>query len=398
MTSRLTAALAVTLVFASLHAGQERVIRVPLDYGAPGSGPAPNFSPKGTQVPLTPVRADLALPADAVRPAKVGTIEVGGHRSAWLPVLATAEAAHPLDLCRLYIDRNRNGRFDDDGPALTTTPTRNEKTGALWTSISRITLSIPYPGRPAPEPYLVNVWMVRDGDQAPDILRYSVGSWRTGKATINGIESLVAAMDATNDAVFDEKDQWSVLEAAAADAPKSVLSIQEARPTTRLMYVRGGARDVVLEFRSFARDGTAIEFAIVDRPTTKAADRAGDDVLLAERARPRATAPFGWQHDFTQAVAQARTAGRRVLIDFEATWCGPCKTMDEWIWSDAEVAALLTDGYVGVKLDGDIEKALVDRFRITGYPTMVLLDADGREVRRAVGYLSSAQAIAFLKR
>ena len=207
MTSRPIVALAVILLSASLHAGQERVIRVPLDYGAPGSGPAPNFSPKGTQVRLTPVPADLALPADAARPAKAGTIEVGGNRSAWLPVLATADAAHPLDLCRLYIDRNRNGRFDDDGPALTATPTRNEKTGAWWSSIGKVTLSIPYPGRPTPEPYLVNFWIVRDGDAAPDVLRYSVGSWRTGKAAVNGIESLVAAMDANNDAVFDEKDQ-----------------------------------------------------------------------------------------------------------------------------------------------------------------------------------------------
>ena len=368
-----------------------------MSYGAPGAGPAPNFSPKGTQVPLTPVGPSVLLPPDAVRPAKTGTIEIGPGRASSIPVLATADTAHPLDLCRLYIDRNRNGRFDDDGAALTATPTQNEKTKAWWSSISKVELSVPYTGA-TPEPYLVNFWMVREGEAVPDVLRFSVGSWRSGKVTLRGVEALVAAMDANNDAMFDKSDEWSVLEALAPDAPKAVLSLQEARPTNRLMYVKDGSRELVLEFRSFSVDGRTIEFALVNRPSTKAADRAGDDVVRAERARPRATTPVAWGHDLNAALAQAKATGRKVLIDFEATWCGPCKTMDEWIWTDAEVAARLSDGFVGVKLDGDTEKALVTRFNVGGYPTMIVLDAAGKEAQRASGYLSSKEAIEFLKR
>ena len=62
------------------------------------------------------------------------------------------------------------------------------------------------------------------------------------------------------------------------------------------------------------------------------------------------------------------------------------------------MAALLSDGFVGVKLDGDIEKALVARFSVGSYPTMIVLDATGKEAQRASGYLSSQEAIAFLKR
>jgi thioredoxin-related protein len=63
--------------------------------------------------------------------------------------------------------------------------------------------------------------------------------------------------------------------------------------------------------------------------------------------------------------------------------------MDEWIWTDAEVAAALNDGFIGVKLDGDIEKALTKQHKVSGYPTMVVLDAKGAEITRAVGYQSS---------
>jgi thiol-disulfide isomerase/thioredoxin len=374
------------------------VVHVPLEYRAPGDGPKPNFSPKGTQVTLTPVAANATLPPGAVRPAKSGTIQVGPDKKAWIPVLVTADAGHPMDLCNLYLDRNRNGSFTDDGPAITAAPSQNEKTKAWWSSFNRIELSIPYPGATASssEPYLVNFWIVRDGDSPPDILRYSVGSWRYGKATVDGIDVLVAAMDADNDAVFGKADNWSVLEASAADAEKNVLTHTEAKGTSRLMFAKAGDRERALEFRSFSPDGRSIDFAIVDRPVTKIADRAGDDVVKDERPRPRTTTPFTWGHDFNAALAQAKAAGKKVFVDFEATWCGPCKTMDEWIWTDAQVAAQLGAGYVGVKLDGDIEKALVKRYTVKGYPTMIVLDAAGTESTRAVGYLSSKEVLALL--
>ena len=372
------------------------VVHVPLEYRAPGDGPKPNFSPAGTRVALTPVSATAVLPPGAVRPAKSGTMQVGPDKNAWIPVLVAADAGHPQDLCNLFIDRNRNGSFTDDGPAITAAPSQNDKTKAWWSSFNKIELSIPYGTTSKPEPYLVNFWIVRDGDTPPDILRYSVGSWRYGKATVDGIDVLVAAMDADNDAVFGKADNWSVLEASATDAEKNVLTHTEAKGTSRLMFAKGADRERVLEFRSFSPDGRSIDFAIVDRPATKVADRAGDDVVRDERPRPRAATPLTWAHDFDAALAQAKASGKKVFVDFETTWCGPCKTMDQWIWTDAEVAAQLSAGYVGVKLDGDIEKALVKRYTVKGYPTMLVLDAAGTESTRAVGYLSSKEVLALL--
>ena len=70
--------------------------------------------------------------------------------------------------------------------------------------------------------------------------------------------------------------------------------------------------------------------------------------------------------------------------------------MDEWIWTDADVAASLNASYVGVKLDGDLEKALVSRFKVAGYPTFIVLDPAGKEVRRFSGYMSARQTLGFL--
>ena len=394
----LFAATASSAIISGQSSAREQLIKVDLTYAAPGNGPAPNFGPKGTQVALKDVGPTDPLPPGAARPAKRGTIEVGPSRTSWIPVLATATTANPNDLTQLFVDRNRNGKFDDDGPALTATPSQNEKTKAWWTSINKVELSVPYAAG-VTEPFLVNFWIVReDGAAPPDILRFSRGSWRTGKTTINGVPALVAAMDSDNNAIFDKADYWSVLEASATDAPKAVLSIAEARQATRFMFVPDEGKDLVLEFRSFSPDGRSLSFAVVDKPMTKAADRAPDDMIREERERKRAETKFSWGHDYNAALAKAKTSGKKLFIDFETTWCGPCKTMDEWIWTDAEVAAALNDGFIGVKLDGDIEKALTKQHQVSGYPTMVVLDAKGVEITRAVGYQSSKDMLVMLKK
>lgn len=383
----------------NLSAQSAQVIRVPLEYRGPVDGqPKPNFSPKGMQVTLKAVADSFALPAGAVRPAKIGTMLVGPDAKSAIPVLVTATAEFPKDLTQLFIDRNRNGNFTDDEAPLSTKPAQNEKTKAWWSSISKVELSVPYSNTGATEKYFVNFWIVRDDEApAPDIMRFSVGSWRYGTTTINGTPALVAAMD-DNNAIWDKNDMWSVIEASAPDAAMKVLSINEARGTNRMMFVNHGGKETVLEFRGFSPDGRSIDIAVVDKPVTKAEDRKPDDMLAPERSRPRTKLPLEWSHSLAPALAKAKAEKKLVFIDFETTWCGPCKSMDEWIWTDAEVAGAMATKYVGVKLDGDIEKAIVKKYNVVGYPTMLVIDAAGKEVWRAVGYQSSKEMLALISK
>jgi len=383
-------------------AAQSNVYTVLLTYKAPGEYPGPNFSPIGTRVPLADVPSGQALPAGAVDPVRRGVIQIGPTQESWIPLLLTATADAPGVFTRLYLDMNRNGDFSDDGPPVVVILSRNEKTGDLRHRFESVELRVLFPDPERSEPYFVNFWMVHgSGEPAPEtMIRYSRRSWRSGSVTVNGVPALVAAMDGNNDALYGPGDDWSVVEASMPEASTRVLGWQEARGTDRLMFLQRDADgpDLVLEFRSFAHDGSSITFAVVDYETSKAEDRLADDMVAEERTRPRATTPYIWTEDLDGAMAAAEASGKRIFLYFETDWCGPCHTMDQWIWSDAEVVETLRAGYIGVKLDGDIEMEHVRRYEVVGYPNILIVDpATGAALSSVKGYQSSQLLLDFLR-
>lgn len=71
-----------------------------------------------------------------------------------------------------------------------------------------------------------------------------------------------------------------------------------------------------------------------------------------------------------------------VLIDFNATWCGPCKMMFPVL---EEIAA--TDKIKVVSVDIDDNDELADKYQVSSIPCLVILN-EGKEVKRNVGMIS----------
>lgn len=84
------------------------------------------------------------------------------------------------------------------------------------------------------------------------------------------------------------------------------------------------------------------------------------------------------------ADAAQPPASRGVLLDFTATWCGPCQQMSPII------SQLQRQGYPVRKVDVDKERSLAERFNVTSMPTFILV-VDGKERTRIVGQTSEAQ-------
>ena len=94
---------------------------------------------------------------------------------------------------------------------------------------------------------------------------------------------------------------------------------------------------------------------------------------------------------FAEAQALAAKDNKVVFVDFFATWCGPCKMLDQTTWKDPQVIALLREKTVALRLDAEKDKDLARKYRVEAYPTLLVLKADGTEIDRYVGYMEAAK-------
>jgi len=89
-----------------------------------------------------------------------------------------------------------------------------------------------------------------------------------------------------------------------------------------------------------------------------------------------------------------KIASGRVLVDFFATWCGPCKMLApvlEEIDQRQEAGDLLI-----VKVDVDEASDIAMKFGIQSIPTLILFE-DGKAIDNALGYMPKPQLLNFLK-
>lgn len=92
-------------------------------------------------------------------------------------------------------------------------------------------------------------------------------------------------------------------------------------------------------------------------------------------------------NEFNEEIASGT-----VLVDFFATWCGPCKMLApvlEGIEANKKSAAKI------IKVDVDEVGEAAMKYGVQVIPTLVLLK-DGQEVKRTQGYLPEAKVLEFI--
>lgn len=89
-----------------------------------------------------------------------------------------------------------------------------------------------------------------------------------------------------------------------------------------------------------------------------------------------------------------KIASGRVLVDFFATWCGPCKMLSpilEEVDARGEAGDLLI-----VKVDVDEAGEIAAKYGIQSIPTLILFE-NGKAVKSQLGYMPKSQLLNFLK-
>lgn len=99
-----------------------------------------------------------------------------------------------------------------------------------------------------------------------------------------------------------------------------------------------------------------------------------------------------WQTDVPKAQAQAKTEKKLVMMDFTGSdWCGWCIKLNKEVFSQPEFADYAKKNLVLVEVDFPRSKpqseavkkanaALQAKYNVEGYPTIIVLDGEGKKV------------------
>jgi thiol:disulfide interchange protein DsbD len=110
---------------------------------------------------------------------------------------------------------------------------------------------------------------------------------------------------------------------------------------------------------------------------------------------------ISWIFSESDAFQQSQIKGKPILIDFFAEWCAACRELDEKTWPDSSVRRIVS-GFVPLKMDmtekNKYSAETQKKYGILGMPTVVVWNADGRELGRFSGFKPPKEVTQFLRK
>ncbi len=104
-----------------------------------------------------------------------------------------------------------------------------------------------------------------------------------------------------------------------------------------------------------------------------------------------------WRNWDGDAFEEARSSGKPVLLSISATWCHWCHVMDNETYSEEQVAQLVNNDFIPVRVDSDRNPEINSRFNMGGWPTTAFLTPD-RQLMAGTTYVPAHDMVSMLER
>lgn len=91
--------------------------------------------------------------------------------------------------------------------------------------------------------------------------------------------------------------------------------------------------------------------------------------------------------DYKQALEQSKATGKPVMVDCYFIGCGPCKRMDDNVFTLDHVADFYNENFICIKLDRAKDPhGVIAKYNVTGYPAYLFLKSDGELIMHEAGF------------
>ena len=358
--------------------GGNNVRVVSLSPQSPSESINMRWSPKGKKLSLVEKNGGMEM-----------DLKLGGEDV--LPILLKLEKGEGQKYFnRLIGDWNRNGSLDDD-TVLTTIP--SETRGKFWSSFSTVVdipVIDPKSGEGVINPYALSFWYVEDPLE-PDqekVLRFSRRGWMLGSLELDSVSAVIMLTEMEMDGVYDPQDSWALAES------ENLKDLYEPA-NSRSLLNHAWLGEKAYKIKSIHPSGREVKLEAYDPGLTRADEERANDTLAVDREAARSGKEVNFSFDYEDSLKLAKEQDKLLFIDFETTWCGPCKTMDLYVYT-ADLTVEAFKNILAVKIDGDEHRELVKKYEVKAYPTLIILSPNGKIIGKKVGYLSVRDIVAFI--
>lgn len=92
-----------------------------------------------------------------------------------------------------------------------------------------------------------------------------------------------------------------------------------------------------------------------------------------------------WVYSYDQALSQAKSEDKPVMIDFYTDWCGWCKKLDQETYQDQRVIQA-SHNFICLKIDAERSPDLAQKYNVSGYPTILFVNTTGKKIGGGSGF------------
>ncbi|MBS1771380.1 MAG: thioredoxin family protein [Bacteroidetes bacterium] len=104
---------------------------------------------------------------------------------------------------------------------------------------------------------------------------------------------------------------------------------------------------------------------------------------------------IGWE----ATLKEAKKSNKLIFVDVYTSWCGPCKLLRKNTFPDKALGDYFNANFVNVAFDAEVGDGIkvAEKFSVPGYPCLLILDKDGNEIGRTMGYQGPEDLLRFGK-